>query len=46
LPGQFLSRATANENPGRNRVRMALVAQADECLEAALRIKQFVSSIK
>ena len=46
LPGQFLSRASANENPGRNRVRMALVAQVDECLEAALRIKQFVSSIK
>jgi N-succinyldiaminopimelate aminotransferase len=45
LPGQFLSRETVDGNPGRNRIRLALVAQSDECLEAALRIKQFVSSI-
>jgi N-succinyldiaminopimelate aminotransferase len=45
LPGQFLSRETVDGNPGRNRIRLALVAQSDECLEAALRIKQFVASI-
>jgi N-succinyldiaminopimelate aminotransferase len=45
LPGQFLSRPGANVNPGQNRVRMALVASAEECVEAALRIKQFISSL-
>jgi N-succinyldiaminopimelate aminotransferase len=45
LPGQFLSRPGANVNPGQNRVRMALVASTEECVEAALRIKQFISSL-
>lgn len=45
LPGQFLSRPGANVNPGQNRVRMALVASTKECVEAALRIKQFISSL-
>lgn len=46
LPGQYLSRETATGNPGKNRVRMALVAGTDECIEAALRIKQYVQSLK
>jgi len=45
LPGQFLSRQTASGNPGENRVRLALVAETDECIEAALRIRQFVESL-
>jgi N-succinyldiaminopimelate aminotransferase len=45
LPGQFLSRPGANVSPGQNRVRMALVASTKECVEAALRIKQFISSL-
>jgi N-succinyldiaminopimelate aminotransferase len=45
LPGQFLSRQTPSTNPGLNRVRIALVAEIDECIEAALRIKQFISSL-
>ena len=45
LPGQFLSRQTLVTNPGLNRVRIALVAEIDECIEAALRIKQFISSL-
>ena len=45
LPGQFLSRPSAMGNPGQNRVRMALVANTQECVEAALRIKQFISSL-
>ena len=45
LPGQFLSRPTKTGNPGQNRVRMALVASSEECVTAALRIKQFVSSL-
>jgi N-succinyldiaminopimelate aminotransferase len=46
LPGQYLSRQTASGNPGENRVRLALVAETGECIEAALRIKQFVESLK
>lgn len=45
LPGQFLSRETATGNPGKNRVRMALVAEIEECIEAAQRIKTFVESL-
>jgi N-succinyldiaminopimelate aminotransferase len=45
LPGSFLSRESGGENPGSHRVRMALVAPVDECLEAAQRIKDYVSTI-
>ena len=46
LPGQFLGRACDGINPGEQRVRMALVATLDECIEAAKRIKAFASSLK
>ncbi|HEY5789741.1 MAG TPA: succinyldiaminopimelate transaminase [Gammaproteobacteria bacterium] len=39
LPGQYLSRPTADGDPGRGRVRIALVAPLAECLEAAGRIR-------
>lgn len=45
LPGSYLSRNTATGNPGKNHVRMALVAPLDECLEAANRIRQFTEHI-
>lgn len=45
LPGQYLSRDTANGNPGLNHIRMALVAPVDECLEAAHRIKRFLQTL-
>ncbi|MGS2717115.1 succinyldiaminopimelate transaminase [Eionea flava] len=45
LPGRFLSRDSDGVNPGENHVRMALVASVEECKEAALRIKQFISSL-
>lgn len=45
LPGQFLARETATGNPGANRIRMALVAEFDECVEAAQRIQRFVRSL-
>ncbi len=45
LPGSYLSRTINGINPGKNRVRMALVASLDECIEAANRIKQFVQSL-
>ena len=44
LPGSFLAREARGFNPGANRIRMALVAETAECLEAAERIVQFVKS--
>jgi N-succinyldiaminopimelate aminotransferase len=38
LPGSFLSRESAGINPGSRRVRMALVAPIEDCIEAAHRI--------
>ncbi|GGY47631.1 succinyldiaminopimelate transaminase [Bacterioplanes sanyensis] len=45
LPGSYLSRTIDGVNPGANRVRMALVASVDECVEAAQRIRQFISTL-
>jgi N-succinyldiaminopimelate aminotransferase len=45
LPGSYLARDAHGINPGRNRIRMALVAEVDEGLEAARRIVQFCNSI-
>jgi len=42
LPGSYLAREVAGRNPGAGRVRMALVADTAECLEAAQRIARFV----
>lgn len=44
LPGSYLAREAAGANPGAGRVRMALVADTAECLEAAQRIVQFVQN--
>lgn len=44
VPGSYLSRDAHSGNPGANRVRLALVAPLDECVEAAQRIKSFVES--
>ncbi len=45
LPGQYLSRSSNAGNPGAGYVRMALVAELDECIDAAERTKQFVSTL-
>ncbi|MCS6810443.1 MAG: succinyldiaminopimelate transaminase [Tepidimonas sp.] len=42
LPGSYLARTQAGHNPGAGRVRMALVAELDECVQAAERIVRFV----
>jgi N-succinyldiaminopimelate aminotransferase len=42
LPGSYLAREAHGLNPGAGRIRMALVAEVDECLEAAHRIVRFV----
>ena len=45
LPGSFLARESAGINPGANYVRMALVAETEECLEAARRIVEFARKL-
>ncbi|PUA20736.1 succinyldiaminopimelate transaminase [Glaciimonas sp. PCH181] len=45
LPGSYLARDAHGTNPGQQRIRMALVAEVDECLEAAQRIVQFVRGL-
>jgi len=42
LPGSYLARQTESGNPGAGRIRMALVAETDECVEAASRMVAFV----
>ncbi len=42
LPGSYLARHAHGINPGDNRIRIALVAEPDECLEGIRRIVQFV----
>lgn len=39
LPGSFLAREAHGLNPGKNFIRMALVASYDKCVEAAKRIQ-------
>jgi N-succinyldiaminopimelate aminotransferase len=45
LPGSYLAREAHGVNPGQNRIRMALVAEVDECLEAARRIVEFTRKL-
>jgi N-succinyldiaminopimelate aminotransferase len=42
LPGSYLARHADGSNPGAGRIRMALVAETAECVEAARRIVAFV----
>src|SRR5688572_6690572 len=41
LPGRYLARDAHGVNPGRGYVRIALVPELEECLEAARRIVEF-----
>jgi N-succinyldiaminopimelate aminotransferase len=45
LPGRYLSRTVDDINPGEGRVRLALVAPLDECIDAAERIRDFVKCL-
>lgn len=45
VPGSYLSRESDGINPGKNHVRMALVAPLDECITAANRIKQYIQTL-
>lgn len=42
LPGSYLAREAEGIDPGKNYVRMALVASTAECIEAATRIRAFI----
>lgn len=44
LPGSFLAREHDGINPGRGRVRISLVASVAECVIAAGRIRDFITS--
>jgi N-succinyldiaminopimelate aminotransferase len=44
LPGSYLAREAQGFNPGAQRVRMALVAETSECVEAARRIAEFIKN--
>jgi N-succinyldiaminopimelate aminotransferase len=45
LPGSYLAREVRGVNPGENFVRLALVADTEETVEAAQRIALFTSSL-
>lgn len=44
LPGRYLSRTVNGINPGEGFVRMAMVAEVDECQQAAQRLLDFAKS--
>jgi N-succinyldiaminopimelate aminotransferase len=46
LPGSLLAREAHGVNPGAGRIRLALVAEVDECLEAAHRLAAFVTTLR
>lgn len=45
LPGSYLAREAHGVNPGANHVRVALVAEYDECLEGVHRIADFIKTL-
>ena len=45
VPGSYLARTVDDLNPGANRIRMALVASLEECIEAAQRIRRVVETL-
>ena len=45
LPGSFLARDAHGTNPGAGRLRLALVAGVDECVEAAQRIVSYFKAL-
>ena len=44
LPGSYLGRAGAAGNPGAGRVRISLVPELGQCVEAAERLREFLRS--
>jgi N-succinyldiaminopimelate aminotransferase len=46
VPGSYLARDTPTGNPGRDRVRISLVASIDDCVRAAERIAEFARALR
>lgn len=46
LPGSYLARESNGVNPGTNYVRIAMVADLDECVEAAQRLVNFAKTLQ
>jgi N-succinyldiaminopimelate aminotransferase len=46
LPGSLLARESRGINPGAGRIRLALVAETDECVEAAQRIHAYIQALQ
>jgi N-succinyldiaminopimelate aminotransferase len=46
LPGSYLARDAHGTNPGQNRIRIALVAEVEECLEAVRRMVEFTQQLQ
>ena len=46
LPGSLLAREVDGVNPGAGRIRLALVSEASDCLEAAERIVAYAHSLR
>lgn len=45
VPGSYLSRDTPTGNPGQHRIRMALVAPEQACIDAANRVSSFICTL-
>lgn len=45
LPGSYLSREINDHNPGAQHIRMALVAELDNCIDAAQRIRSLIETL-
>ncbi len=45
LPGSYLSRGVDGVDPGAGRVRLALVAPLEECVEASWRIRRYLEGL-
>jgi N-succinyldiaminopimelate aminotransferase len=46
VPGSYLARQTPSGNPGAGYVRISLVAPEDECVQAAHRIRDFITTTR
>jgi len=45
VPGSYLSRTVDGQNPGTQRIRMALVAPVDDCVEGAQRMRRYIEGL-
>jgi len=46
LPGSYVAREADGVNPGRHRIRLALVASQAECAEAVARVVAFAHRLE